>query len=43
MIDQETPAWEKSKIRADLLDYCRRDTEAMVQVLTGLQKLAGVK
>ncbi len=35
------PPEQRNKTRQDLLDYCERDTEAMVELLKSLRKLAG--
>ena len=35
------PLEQRDKTRQDLLDYCERDTEAMVESLKNLRKLAG--
>ncbi|MFH1560802.1 MAG: DUF2779 domain-containing protein [Chloroflexota bacterium] len=40
MIAQETQAHEREKIRNALLDYCERDTLAMVRVLAALQSMS---
>lgn len=36
------PAEQRDKTRQDLLDYCERDTEAMVELLKRLRELAGI-
>ena len=36
------PPEQRDKTRQDLLDYCERDTEAMVELLKSLRKLAGI-
>ncbi len=35
------PPEQRDKTRQDLLDYCERDTEAMVELLERLRELAG--
>ena len=35
------PPKQRDKTRQDLLDYCERDTEAMVELLKSLRELAG--
>ena len=37
MISSDTPESEKAQIRANLLAYCKRDTEALVRVMDALQ------
>ncbi len=34
------PAHERDRVRADLLAYCERDTEAMVRLVVALRELA---
>ena len=41
MIDSDTPDSERSAIRRALLEYCKRDTEAMVRVHRALRDAAG--
>ncbi len=41
MIDPETPAREKERIRKALLEYCRQDTLAMVRIRNELLKRSG--
>ena len=36
------PPAQRNKTRQDLLDYCERDTEAMVELLKRLRELAGI-
>ena len=36
------PPEQREKTRQDLLDYCERDTEAMVELLERLRELAGI-
>jgi hypothetical protein len=38
MIDADTPAQEKKRIKNDLLDYCGQDTLAMVRIRQELLK-----
>ena len=38
MIDADTPAEEKERIKNDLLDYCGQDTLAMVRIRQELLK-----
>ncbi len=40
MIAAETPADERARLRADLLTYCDRDTEAMIRVYDALRQAA---
>ena len=40
MIAPETPADERERLRADLLTYCDRDTEAMIRVYDALRQAA---
>ncbi len=40
MISAETPADERTNLRADLLTYCDRDTEAMIRVYDALRQAA---
>ena len=37
------PEQERERIRQDLLDYCERDTWAMVKLLEALRVLAGAQ
>jgi hypothetical protein len=41
MVDLETPEGESAALRQALLDYCQRDTLAMVKVLEALHEEAG--
>ena len=41
MIDGVTPTTERAEIRDALLEYCKRDTEAMVRVYEALRNVAG--
>jgi hypothetical protein len=41
MIDPETPAEEKARIREDLWEYCRQDTLAMVKIREELLRRCG--
>ena len=36
------PPEQRDKTRQDLLDYCERDMEAMVELLKSLRELAGL-
>ncbi len=36
------PLEQRTQTRKDLLNYCERDTEAMVELLERLRKLAGI-
>jgi hypothetical protein len=40
-VAQRIPPAERDRVRQDLLDYCERDTWAMVRVLERLRELAG--
>jgi uncharacterized protein DUF2779 len=40
-VAQRIPAEERDRVRKDLLDYCERDTWAMVKLLERLRELAG--
>ncbi|MEX2179227.1 MAG: DUF2779 domain-containing protein [Gemmatimonadaceae bacterium] len=40
-VAQKIPAEERARVRQDLLDYCERDTWAMVRLLERLRELAG--
>lgn len=42
MIAPETPADERASLRADLLTYCDRDTEAMIRVYDALWQAAAL-
>lgn len=39
MINEKTPKEQKEKIKRDLLKYCKRDTEAMIEILKKLQRI----
>jgi len=39
-VAQKTPPDERDRVRQDLLNYCERDTWAMVKLLERLQDLA---
>ena len=42
LIAADTPEPERAQIRQDLLEYCKKDTEATVKVLAALRALAGM-
>jgi predicted RecB family nuclease len=41
-VADKIPPHERERVRQDLLDYCKRDTWAMVRLLEELRKLAGM-
>ena len=41
-VADKIPASERDRVRQELLDYCERDTWAMVRLLEKLRELAGV-
>jgi predicted RecB family nuclease len=41
-VANKIPAEERARVRQDLLDYCERDTWAMVKLLERLRELAGL-
>jgi hypothetical protein len=42
MIAPETQESERRRLRQALLDYCRRDTEAMVRIIDALRRESSV-
>ena len=42
LIDGDASETERAQLRADLLAYCARDTEALVEVLAALRRASGI-